>query len=836
MNQSIRILHLEDDAADAELVEAILESAGMVCQITRVQTGDEFSEALRQGGYDVILADYRLPTYDGMSALRLAQQLALYVPFIFVSGTMGEDAAIDGLTEGATDYVLKDKLTRLEPAVKRALRDAENWKERKLAEAEVAHLTHEMKLILNSAGEGIFGTDVEGNVTFVNPAMARMVGWEISELLGQPTHDLWHHTRPDGQPYPLKECPMRLAFQNGCTYHTDDELFWRKDGTSFPVEYTSTPIREGDRMLGTVVVIKDISARKQAEEALRRSERKNTILNQIAKIFLTAPDDEMYAEVHVVVLQAIKSKFGVFGFIAENGDLVIPSLSRDIWNECQVSDKSAIFPPASWGESLWGKAIREKSTFNSDGPFHTPDGHIHIDHFLTVPAVFGDRTIGLISVANKEGGYTEEDKSLLESIAGYISPILNARLQRDWQEQERKRAEEELKRTEARRRELERGLIQAQKLESLGTLASGIAHDFNNVLSAIFGYSEMAIAKIPEDSPYKYHIEQVLKAAERARDLVKQILTFSRQSEQELRPVQITLLLKEVLKFLRASIPTTIAIRQKITCSPESMILADPTQIHQVIMNLCTNALHAMGQGKGILEIQLFELVLSDQDYSLYPQLDPGSYLCLKVSDTGCGMDEKTMQRIFDPFFTTKSREEGTGMGLAVVYGIVKTCGGTITVESRPGEGSHFCLYFPKVVSAVPECVTEPREVFTGKGRVLFVDDEEPLTILGKIMIESLGYSVLTKTSSLEALEMFRSRPDEFDLLITDYTMPDMTGIDLAKEVRQIRANMPVILCTGLNDFLKGMDIAGFGVQELIYKPINRRVISRAIKHILQIE
>jgi signal transduction histidine kinase len=529
MHQSVRILHLEDDAADAELVEAILESAGMVYQITRVQTREEFGEALRQGGYDVILADYRLPTYDGMSALRLTQQLALDVPFIFVSGTMGEDAAIEGLTEGATDYVLKQKLSRLAPAVERALREAENRRERR-------------------------------------------------------------------------------------------------------------------------------------------------------------------------------------------------------------------------------------------------------------------------------------------------------------------RAEEELKQNEANRRELERGLIQAQKLESLGTLSSGIAHDFNNVLSAIFGYSEMAIAKTPEDSPYKSDMKQVLKAAERAKDLVKQILTFSRQSEQELRPVQITLLLKEVLKFLRASIPTTIAIRQEIKCSPESVIMADPTQIHQVIMNLCTNALHAMGQGKGILEIQLSELVLSDQDYPLYPQLDPGSYLRLRVSDTGCGMDEKTMQRIFDPFFTTKSREQGTGMGLAVVYGIVKTCGGAITVESKPGEGSHFYLYFPKVVSAVPECKTEPREVLTGKGRVLFVDDEEPLAMLGKMVLESLGYSVLTETSSLEALEMFRSRPDEFDLLITDYTMPDMTGIDLVKEVRQIRTNIPVILCTGLNDFLKGMDIADFGIQELIYKPMNRRVIGRAIKRILQIE
>ena len=270
MNQSIRILHLEDDPADAELVEAILESAGLVCSITRVQTGDEFAEALRRGGNDVILADYRIPSYDGMSALRLAQELDGDVPFIFVSGTMGEDAAIEGLREGATDYVLKHKLSRLVPAVKRAIHEVENQRERRRAEAAVSHLSHQMELILNSAGEGILGADANGNVTFVNPAMTRMGGWEISELLGRPAHDVWHHTRPDGRPYPRKECPIQQAFLNGCAYYADNELFWRKDGTSFPAEYTSTPILEGDRMLGTVVVIKDITERRRAEQERMR--------------------------------------------------------------------------------------------------------------------------------------------------------------------------------------------------------------------------------------------------------------------------------------------------------------------------------------------------------------------------------------------------------------------------------------------------------------------------------------------------------------------------------------------------------------------------------------
>jgi len=310
MNNEVRILHLEDNTADAELVSGTLECAGMVCRITRVQRGDELEEALRRGGYDVILTDFKLPGYDGMPALRLARQMARNVPFIFVSGTMGEDAAIAGMREGATDYVLKQKLSRLAPAVKRALGEAEDRRERKRAEAAVAHLSLRMELILNSVGEGIFGTDTNGNVTFVNPAMARMVGWETSELLGRPAHDVWHHTRPDGRCLPFKECPVHLTLRDGRSHYADDELFWRKDDTSFTAEYTAAPLVEGDRVLGTVAVIKDITERKQTEKARWQSERIKTILNRILAVFLTTTGVEVYEGVLAVVLDAMESKLG----------------------------------------------------------------------------------------------------------------------------------------------------------------------------------------------------------------------------------------------------------------------------------------------------------------------------------------------------------------------------------------------------------------------------------------------------------------------------------------------------------------------------------------------
>jgi len=392
----------------------------------------------------------------------------------------------------------------------------------------------------------------------------------------------------------------------------------------------------------------------------------------------------------------------------------------------------------------------------------------------------------------------------------------------------------ERKRAEGERKKLETYLRQAQKMEAIGTLAGGIAHDFNNVLSAIFGFTELSLGKAPPDSPIQADLQQVLLAAERAKDLVRQILTFSRQSKQEIKPVRVVPLLKEALKFLRASIPSTIAIRRHLGTSSESTVLADPTQIHQVIMNLCTNAAYAMREHGGTLEVELFEVFLSKIDDPIpYLGLAPGRYLCLRVSDTGCGMDEETIQRVFDPFFTTKPREEGTGMGLAVVYGIVQACGGGITVRSKPGEGSHFHLYFQMAPPLTPERISDQKEVPRGKGRILFVDDETALVRLGEKTLQGFGYTVVAESSSRKALAIFRARPEEFDLLITDYTMPQMTGLDLVKQIREIRADLPVILCSGYTDFLDSISISDLGVQELIHKPINRRAMAEAISRIL---
>jgi PAS domain S-box-containing protein len=381
------------------------------------------------------------------------------------------------------------------------------------------------------------------------------------------------------------------------------------------------------------------------------------------------------------------------------------------------------------------------------------------------------------------------------------------------------------------RKLLESQLRQAQKMEAIGTLAGGIAHDFNNILSAVLGYAEMA-QREPKvsDRLMRYH-EQIYKAGGRAKDLVKQILAFSRQSDEELRPLAISPIIKEVLKLLRASLPSTIKIHHDIQSDPDTVI-ADPTQIHQILLNLCTNAAHAMSDGKGELIVSLSPVEINPRDASnINHGLTPGMYLQLSVSDTGHGIDPGIMDRIFDPFFTTKKPGEGTGMGLSVVHGIVKSYNGAITVESKVGEGTTFHIYLPLLMETEGKSAVEaPVRIIGGKECILFVDDEEALVQLGKGMLSRLGYEVIGRTSSPEALELFRARPNRFDIVITDMTMPNMTGIELAREIMHIRPSVPVVLCTGFSEAITPEKAKAMGIKEFIMKPILQRQIAAAIR------
>jgi PAS domain S-box-containing protein len=382
------------------------------------------------------------------------------------------------------------------------------------------------------------------------------------------------------------------------------------------------------------------------------------------------------------------------------------------------------------------------------------------------------------------------------------------------------------------RKRLEIQLRQAQKMEAIGTLAGGIAHDFNNILMAMLGYAEMAKIDLHEDSTAFTDLEEVLKAGRRAKDLVWQILAFSRQIERERKPVTLHPVIKEALKLLRASLPSTIEIRKEIDTNCGS-VLADPTQIHQVLMNLCSNAHHAMREKGGVLGVELRAVEVDADMARAVPNLHEGRYVRLTVSDTGYGMDRSTMERIFEPFFTTKGVGEGTGMGLATVHGIVTSHGGAITVYSEPSKGSTFRVYLPRLETEDRAARSQEEPIPRGEERILFVDDEEPLARLGKQMLERLGYDVTVRTSSIEALEAFRANPHRFDLVIADQTMPNMTGIELADEMMRIRPDIPVVLATGFSETVSPERAKQIGIREYVMKPVATRELAELTRRIL---
>ncbi len=504
----------------------------------------------------------------------------------------------------------------------------------------------QMALILESLDDGVIGIDKQGRTTFVNPAALAMCGFSREELLGSCLHEKIHHSKKDGSPYPLADCPHSQSLAQGKVFTSADEVFWKKDGKSFPVKYTSAPLWKKGKNEGAVVTFRD----------------------------------------------------------------------------------------------------------------------------LTI---------------------------------------------------------------ELEKRDLSRQLRQAQKMESIGTLAGGIAHDFNNILTIILGYAEMALDAQRSGEQVEADITQVLEAGNRAKELVRQILTFSRQTEHNVQPVQLQPILVEGLKMLRSSIPTTIDIRESIDAQCGE-VLADPTQIHQVLMNLSTNAYHAMRDEGGTLEVELGQVELSANDFDSKKALAPGPYARIVISDTGVGMDSSTREKIFEPYFTTKAPGEGTGLGLSIVHGIIKSFKGEVTVYSEPGKGTTFHIYLPVVTSGLDQGeAVMGQDIPRGHEHVLLVDDEREVVHILDYMLHSLGYRVTACTDSREALEAFKQKPEVFDLVISDMTMPFMGGAELAQRLLTIRADLPIILCTGFSETMNRDKALSMGMREMVMKPVLKSELGQKIRKVL---
>jgi len=381
------------------------------------------------------------------------------------------------------------------------------------------------------------------------------------------------------------------------------------------------------------------------------------------------------------------------------------------------------------------------------------------------------------------------------------------------------------------RKRMENQLRQSQKMEAIGTLAGGIAHDFNNILSAIMGYTELAQLIIDESSTASDYLAEVINAGNRAEDLVHQILAFSRQTKKEMKPIVVKHIAEEVLKLLRASLPATIEIIVEIKSG--STILAEPTQIHQILMNLCTNASYAMRADGGVLKIGVTDIELDSYYTAQFQDLKPGVFVKMSVSDTGEGMTPDKLKRIFDPFFTTKAKGEGTGMGLAAVHGIVKSCGGETTVYSEPGRGATFNVFLPVIQGSKQSTGEKIAPLPVGHERILYVDDERDLGTIGRKMLEHLGYTVTVQSSATEALALFRDDDAGFDLVITDLTMPKITGLQLTEKIKEIAPNVPIILVTGFSGQLSEEKARTLGISKLMMKPILLKNIAQAVREVL---
>ena len=615
-----------------------------------------------------------------------------------------------------------------------------------------------------------YRTDMDGRIIFISPSILKLSGYTVQEAIGlKMAEDLYL--------IPEERKKLIAVLQRDGYIDDFESQIRRKDGSTWWAS-TNAHFFKNDKgtILGVEGVTRDITDRKQAEDALKeREEQYRAVVDNLGDSIMRYDCDYRHIYANPTAL--------------ETTGLAADRYLGKTHHEMGFSEHLC---------QLWEKNIQlvfdTGKQQNSEFDVELAQGKMSMELQLN-PEFATNGTV--------------------KSVIG-ISRDVTVR-----------------KQAEAEKTQLESLLRQAQKMEAIGTLAGGIAHDFNNILFPIVGFAEMLQEDLPQNSPEQESITEVLQAALRASDLVKQILTFSRQSDKELKPVKLQSILKEALKLLGSSIPKTIDIQTDIdpNCG---VVVADPTQMHQIIMNLATNAYHAMQDSGGKLKISLIQAQIESIPLG-FSELIPGKYALLKVIDTGIGIKKNVMDKIFDPYFSTKEKGKGTGLGLSVVQGIVKSCNGDIHIYSEPGKGTEIHVYLPimkKASNSGKQDSLQP--IQGGSERILLVDDEKAIIKMEQQVLERLGYQITSKTDSVEALEVFKANPNDFDLIITDMTMPKMTGLQLTNEIKAVKTDIPVIICTGFSDQINEEISAELGIQGYVTKPVIKREIAQTIRDVIE--
>jgi two-component system, cell cycle sensor histidine kinase and response regulator CckA len=766
-----RILVVDDELHNLDLLEAILDTFGYESEFA----ADGFEAIAKMSPrIDLVLLDVMMPRMDGFEVLRRLRKdpQCFDTPVIMITSLSGKTERLYAAECGANDFISKP-IDRLELSVRMKsllkMKEAQDAIKRHRAELEImvekrteALIQSEQtyRALFENSLDPILMVDRQGKIADINRAFEELFGYTRQEILTMHVRSLYADPADGNR---IKEEILRQGFVR------DSELRVRtRDGMERDCVLTSWTRRgASEEVLGYQSLIRDITDRKKAHEALRRSEARTRLLIEASPIGIMIALDGSYSDVNPAFLH-------MFGY--ESQDQIV---GRPVEVLCSEDDRPLFV-------ETMRRALHEKESVQSV------------------------RVKGL-----KHNGQSLEASVWLRCTDLGGAPALLGFLVDVSQE-----------------KVLREQLLQAQKLEALGTLAGGIAHDFNNILFAMMGFTELALDECSDGSMVHANLEQVLIGGNRAKDLVRQILTFSRQADEVRQPIHIGPIFKETLKFLRASLPATVKIQHNIG-SELGPILAHPTQIHQVLMNLCTNAAHAMRENGGKLTVTLDEAEFSS-DTGLPPAgLATGRYLKLAVRDTGQGMSPDITERIFEPYFTTKKAGEGSGLGLAVVHGIVESHGGMIEVETEVQQGTTFRVYFPVIDEEAPAGEREGDSIPRGRESILLVDDEDLVVRACKKMLENLGYQVVGETNSLEALGRFRKTPDQFDLVITDMTMPNLTGVGLTLELKSIRPDIPVVVCTGFSDQLSPEVIDEMGIAALVMKPVLKGKLARTVRRVL---
>lgn len=628
--------------------------------------------------------------------------------------------------------------------------------------------------LFENAHDMIQSVDPEGRFVFVNPSWKATLGYAEKDLNNLRLFDII-------APESMAHCrPLFAEIMQGRSVDGIEAVFLTKNGRAISVEGNVVPRLMDGKAVATHGFFRDVTVRKQTAMQLQR----NYHIQQAVKGLLELSLDPMPLETLLTRTLDLIATIPQFVFEGRGVIFLVKDQSLVLTAQKGLPEPiSARCTRVSFGQCICGQAAQTQQLVFSDSTdvrhsIHDPNMPPH-SHYA-VPIVDNGATLGVISLYLEQGHLRDPaEEAFLQAIANTLAGIIM-----------RRRAEQDKANAEAQ-------LRQAQKMEALGVLAGGIAHDFNNILAGIVGYAELSLLDCRDNRNPAGHLDQILKASQRATELVRQILAFSRRSDQGRQPIQLSVVVKEALRLLKGSIPPSIQIHARID-AVQGVVLADPGQIHQVMMNLATNAYHAMEPAGGDLTVRLYE---DDRPERLATgdRSEPGTYLCLEISDTGCGIDPAIRERIFEPYFTTKEKGRGTGLGLATVHGIVQAHAGQIEVASQPGQGTTFRLFFPRLSSqAVTEaCPQDCAVAGQGGETILVVDDEADLTEMIEQMLRPAGYSVWKQSSATAALEMFGQQPQRFDAAILDMVMPRLSGLDLAVALRQTRPHLPIVFCTG---------------------------------------